>query len=172
VSITQSFGGTTGPQVSFGYDSGSRLTSIDRNVGGSTDVWATYTYDAADRVTSITHGAVSGGTNTPLATYSYGYDNADRLTSETNAEGSVTYSYDNANELTGVSGARAETYSYDSGGNRNMSGYTTTTGNEMTASPGFTYTYLCSGQPQSGRFFARPAPRVALCVWDGRRKAA
>jgi RHS repeat-associated protein len=145
VSITQSFGGATGPQVSFGYDSGSRLTSIDRNVGGTTDVWTTFTYDAADRITSITHGAVSGGTNTPLATYSYGYDNADRLTSETNAEGSVTYSYDNTNELTGVSGARAETYVYDSGGNRNMSGYTTTSGNEMTTSPGYTYTYDPAG---------------------------
>jgi RHS repeat-associated protein len=43
--------------------------------------------------------------------------------------------------MTGASGSRAETYTYDWGGNRTMAGYTTGTGNEMTASPGTTYTY-------------------------------
>ena len=50
-------------------------------------------------------------------------------------------SYDNAGQLTGASGSRTETYSYDSGGNRATSGYTTAAANRVTASPGFTYTY-------------------------------
>ncbi len=32
-SITQSFGGTVGPQVTFGYDYASRLTSTSRQMG-------------------------------------------------------------------------------------------------------------------------------------------
>ena len=41
--------------------------------------------------------------------------------------------------------ALTENYSYDSGGNQNMSGYTTGADNEMTASPGYTYTYDKNG---------------------------
>ena len=73
--------------------------------------------------------------------YVYGYDNANRVTTEVNAEGTVTYAYDSGGELLSANGSRTESYSYDSGGNRNSSGYTTGTGNEMTASPGYTYTY-------------------------------
>ena len=57
----------------------------------------------------------------------------------------VTYTYDVANELTAAGGSRTESYGYDSGGNRNTTGYATTTGNEMTASPGYTYTYDSEG---------------------------
>src|SRR5262249_24141924 len=65
----------------------------------------------------------------------------DRVTSEKDAEGTASFAYDSGGELTGVSGSRAETCTFDSGGNRTMTGYTTGTGNELTASPGFTYTY-------------------------------
>jgi YD repeat-containing protein len=74
-------------------------------------------------------------------TYVYGYDNGNRVTTEVNAEGTVTYSYDSGGELLTARGSRTENYSYDSGGNRTMTGYTTGTGNELTASPGVTYTY-------------------------------
>lgn len=151
--ITQSSGGTAGPQVVFGYDSGGRLTTENRTIGGSgTAVNSTIAYDAANRITTIQHAKVVANffppgtfTVTPLATFVYGYDNANRLTSETNAEGSVTFTYDNANELTGVSGARSESYGYDSGGNRNTNGYTTGSGNEQTATPGYTFTYDAEG---------------------------
>jgi len=69
------------------------------------------------------------------------YDDANRVTTEVNAAGTVTFSYDSAGELLSASGSRTESYSYDSGGNRTMTGYTTSTGNELTASPGYTYTY-------------------------------
>ena len=120
-----------------GYDSGGRLTSISRTVGTSTSVNTSYTYDAANRVVTITDQA--GGT--ALATYVYGYDNANRVTTEVNAEGTVTYAYDSGGELLSANGSRTESYSYDSGGNRTMTGYTTGTGNELTASPGYSYTY-------------------------------
>ena len=110
-------------------------------MGTSTSVNTSYTYDAANRVVTITDQA--GGT--ALATYVYGYDNANRVTTEVNAEGTVTYGYDSGGELLTARGSRTENYSYDSGGNRTMSGYTTGTGNELTASPGYTYTYDAEG---------------------------
>ena len=130
--------------VTFGYDSAGRETSITRTIGGPVSkpfpktILTTLSYDAASRVTTIIHDVVGGAV---LATYTYGYDNADRLTSETNAEGSVTYTYDNGSELTGVSGARAETYTYDNNGNRTMTGYTTGSDDTTTAGAGYTYTY-------------------------------
>ena len=39
----------------------------------------------------------------------------------------------------------SESFSYDANGNQTGTGYTTSTGNEQTASPGFTYTYDADG---------------------------
>ena len=57
--------------------------------------------------------------------------------------GSATnsYTYDADSQLTGSSGSTTLTYAYDANGNRNTTGYTTGAGNEMTHSPGVTYTY-------------------------------
>jgi RHS repeat-associated protein len=148
--ITSSQGGTAGSQVVFTYDSGGRVTAVSRTIGGSgTAVNSSLSYDNANRVTTLTH-QIGGGSS--LATYLYGYDNANRLTSENDTSGTytynATYTYDNANELTGVSGTHPETYTYDSGGNRNSTGYTTpaNSGNELTASPGgITYAYDAEG---------------------------
>ena len=43
--------------------------------------------------------------------------------------------------MTGSSGESDDSYSYDANGNRNSTGYTTGAGNELTDSPGVTYTY-------------------------------
>ena len=61
-SITQSFGGTAGPQLTYGYDNGSRLTSISRQIGSGTptQVNTTIVYDAANRVRTITDGVHLG----------------------------------------------------------------------------------------------------------------
>jgi RHS repeat-associated protein len=151
-SITQSFGGTVGPNLAFSYDNGSRLTTITRQSGtGSTAtiVYSAVSYDAANRVTTMTDSVSVwqgfGWNTTPLATQVYSYDNANRVTSEKDAEGTASFTYDNSNELTGVTGSRNESYSYDSNGNRNSTGYSTGTGNELTASPGYTYTYDNAG---------------------------
>ena len=148
VTITRSAGNL---EVDFGYDAANNLTSLTRPTGSGVSVASlttSYAYDAANRLTTLTdqfNGFASGGSGghftTPLATYLYGYDSADRLTTEVNAEGTVTYSYDNSDQLTGAAGSRTETYTYDSGGNRTLTGYTTSAGNETTASPGATYAY-------------------------------
>ena len=156
--IAASYGGANGPNVVLGYDAGNRLTSINRTIGGlGTAVNTSIVYDAANRVVTISDQTGGG---TALATYVYSYDNANRVTTEVNAEGTVTYSYDSGGELLSASGSRTESYSYDSGGNRTMTGYTTGTGNELTASPGYTYTYDNEGN------LTRPDQHVDACRDD------
>jgi RHS repeat-associated protein len=119
------------------------MTSESRTIGGSgTAVTTSFAYDNANRLTTITHQTGGG---TALATYVYAYDSANRLTTETNAEGTVTYTYDAADQLTAAGGSRTESYGYDLNGNRNTTGYTTGSGNELTASPNTTYTYDSEG---------------------------
>ena len=61
----------------------------------------------------------------------------------------LTYGYTNNNQLTSVSHTNGsfsnESFSWDANGNQTGTGYTTTTGNEQTASPGYTYTYDADG---------------------------
>ena len=53
-----------------------------------------------------------------------------------------TYSYDADGQVTGSIGRRADdSYSLRPNGNPNSTGFTTGAGNEMTNSPGVTYTY-------------------------------
>ena len=52
-----------------------------------------------------------------------------------------TYTYDAASQLTASGDSFVASYSYDLNGNRNSTGYTTSAGNELTNSPGVTYTY-------------------------------
>ena len=148
------FGASTGSYaIPLGHDSGGNVTSIDRLApsmfGLGNPTTTTISYDAANRVTTMTDysytTSMSGATTTPLATYVYGYNNANQVTSETDKEGLVTFAYDSGGQLLTARGSRTENYSYDSGGNRTMSGYTTGTGNELTASPGYTYTYDAEG---------------------------
>ena len=47
--------------------------------------------------------------------------------------------------MTASSGSSDNSYSYDANGNRNSTGYTTGAGNELTHSPGVTYTYDNNG---------------------------
>jgi RHS repeat-associated protein len=61
----------------------------------------------------------------------------------------ITYTYDPASQLTAAGGARTESYNYDSGGNRSGGGYTVGLGNELTASPGVTYSYDNEGNMAS-----------------------
>jgi YD repeat-containing protein len=106
-----------------------------------------YTYDDANQMTGITDKNSSG---TTLVSYGYTYDAAGLVTQEARTwdSGSDTdtlgYTYTNNDQLTGVTHTddafANESFSYDANGNQTGTGYTTSTGNEQTASPGNTYT--------------------------------
>jgi RHS repeat-associated protein len=131
--------GLHGAKVTLTYDSRNRLSSISRGQPTiSTNPNTTFGYDNADRLTGITHTNSLGAT---LAVLTYGYDAANQLTSYNGPEGNLTYTYDVDGQLTNVGGARIETYAYDKEGNRTMSGYTTGTGNRLTADGTYTYSY-------------------------------
>jgi RHS repeat-associated protein len=81
-----------------------------------------------------------------LACYTYGYDAAGQLTSYQDSSSSLTYGYDNSGELTSATGtlngsSYSVSYGYDLNGNRNTTGYTTGTGNELTGDGTYSYTY-------------------------------
>ena len=145
--ITQSFGGTAGPQVVNTYDSGGRITERDRTVsGGSTDVLTTYAYDAANDTTEVNNSSKSIAQNfTGVHDIDNSFDPAGRvptLTVDDNGtDTSTTYTYDASGQIKGSSGGSNDSYSYDLNGNPNATGYTTGAGNELTNSPGVTYTY-------------------------------
>jgi RHS repeat-associated protein len=113
---------------------------------GSTNPVATtdYTYDTANRLSGIAHK--QGTTN--LNTYAYTYDPLSRLKTVTSTlDGLTNYTYSQNDQLLGAvnTGVPNESFGYDANGNRNMAGYTTSSDNRMTASPGFTYVYDAEG---------------------------
>jgi RHS repeat-associated protein len=113
--------------TSYTYDNANQMTGItDNNSGGTTLVSFGYTYDAAGLVSQETRHWASGASTDTLT---YGYTNNDQLTSVTHTNGSFSN----------------ESFSYDANGNETGTGFTTTTGNEQTASPGYTYTYDANG---------------------------
>ena len=130
-------------RVSFTYNALGQRTQIARfqSTGTANPVATTdFTYDFANRLSGIAHK--QGTTN--LNTYSYTYDPLSRLTSvNSTLEGLSSYTYWQNDQLVGVtnSGAANESYAYDANGNRNTTGFTTTTDNRMTTSPGFRYLY-------------------------------
>ena len=156
---TFSGSGLSAEAVTYSYDNAGRLTGITRysNLAETTKVAATaYSYDHADRMTGIVD---SNSTGTTLVSYGYTYDAADRVSQETRTWASgassdtLTYTYTNNNQLTGVSHSNGsfsnESFTWDSNGNETGTGYTTTTVNEQTASPGYTYTYDNAGEMTS-----------------------
>jgi RHS repeat-associated protein len=134
--MSMTAGTNQGPQVTFHYDSNNNIDSLTRFLSGPNQIQSTFHYDAYGRQDIITHAGA-----TTLATYTYTYDEDSRVTGFQGPTDSVTYSYDGNNELLTVNGTRAETYSYDHNGNRNMTGYVTGTGNQMTADGTYTYSY-------------------------------
>ena len=159
--IKQSGPGVAAKRVDFAYDAAGRRTGLTRfsDLAGSATVLVTAnTYDDADRLTNLTHKTAGGTTR---ASYGYTLDAASRLTSEartwTTASGTasdtVGYSYTNDDQLTGVTHSNgsfaAESFSYDANGNRNTTGYGTTTGNRLTAAPDRTYAHDAEGNRTS-----------------------
>ena len=152
---TLSGSGISAEAVKNAYDNAGNMTGQTRYSNtAETNVVATtsYTYDDAEQMTGITDKN-SGGTT--LVSYGYTYDPAGLVSAETRgwASGSSTdtldYTYTNNDQLTGVTHTNgsfaSESFSYDANGNETGTGFTTSTGNEQTASPGYTYTYDANG---------------------------
>ena len=85
---------------------------IGTNKVGETD----YTWNGSGDLTTVTF---KNGTGTVLQQATYTFDAAHRATAENLNGTNTSYSYDATNQLTA---AGASNYSYDSNGNRNMSG--------------------------------------------------
>jgi RHS repeat-associated protein len=124
------------------------LTRYSDLAGTTTVLISAYTYDKANRVTGISD-KTSGGT--VRVSYSYTLDNANRVTQEVRnwASGAstdtVTYGYTNNNQLTSVTHTNGsfsnETFSYDTNGNRNSSGYGTGTDNRISTDGTYNYAF-------------------------------
>ena len=145
--ISQSFGGSAGPQIVDSYDSGGRLTASIRTIGGSgTSVSTSYGYDAANNLTSIEDYTSVLTTGTLDESFEK-FDPAGQVTSITYNYGlsGNNYGYNSNSEVTDSSGSFNASYSYDLNGNPNGVGYTPGAGNELTNSPGVTYTFDNNG---------------------------
>jgi YD repeat-containing protein len=151
VTITQSGTGVTAKRADFAYDAGQRMTTLTRysDLAGTTTVLiSAYKFDKANRLTGITD-KTSGGT--VRVSYSYTLDNANRVTQEVRnwASGAstdtVTYGYTNNNQLTSVTHTNTsfanESFSYDTNGNRNSSGYGTGTDNRISTDGTYNYAF-------------------------------
>jgi RHS repeat-associated protein len=125
------------------YDAAGELTLETRQAWVSS-AWSTvgttsYAYDTDGRETAITN-FTSG--SSVMSSYVYAYDADSRLTSETDNGSQRTYTYDATSQLTSDAGTA---YSYDSNGNRNMTGYSTGADNRMSNDGLWTYTYDADG---------------------------
>ena len=153
--LTLSGTGLSAAAVSFAYDNQGNMTGLTRysNLAETTVVAATsYTYDPANQLTGITDKNAGG---TTLVSYGYTYDAAGRVTQEARTwafglldrhadlrlhEQQPAHERDAHERL-----VRQRELRWDANGNQTGTGYTTTTGNEQTASPGYTYTYDADG---------------------------
>ncbi len=177
--------GTTGSgvadeRVQLAYDNANRMTSLTRyaDLAGQNEVMASiYAYDGADRLGTLTHQAAGG---TVVAQYGYTLDVANRLTSEARtwttpagtATDTVAYGYTNNDQLTSVTHANAsfasESFGYDANGNRDASGQTTSTGNEVASDGTYNYAYDAAGNLLSKTSIATGA--ATTYAWDYRNR--
>jgi RHS repeat-associated protein len=159
--ITESIGGTAGPEVTMTYDPAGLLTTTTRSIAGTgDDLFSLDSYDSAEDLTGVSaqFGTVgsspaapgspepSGQVKTSVASdVGAAYNSAGQVTGSTFQLGqsseSNSYTYDADGQLLSSSGASDDTYGYDPNGNRDTTGYTVGTGNELLNSPGVTYTY-------------------------------
>ena len=140
--------------VFFHHDQAGNLTSQTRyaDLAANSKVATTYAYDAANRLTSLVHTKAGGAA---IASYGYTLDAANRLTSEAHAwnggtsTDTITYGYTNNDQLTAVNHSNSafanESFHYDTNGNRNASGQTTTTGNRIGSDGTSNSTYDAAG---------------------------
>ncbi|HVT82066.1 MAG TPA: hypothetical protein VHM90_15595 [Phycisphaerae bacterium] len=83
------------------------------------------------------------GTSPSFIAYNQTYNIATQVTALMTAEGTSSFTYDNDGQILTVSAGAmtsSESYSFDASGNRNSTGYTTGTDNQMTSAPNLSAT--------------------------------
>jgi len=136
---------TDGSNLATSYvcDAASKLTS--RTLPNS--VATTYTYDGLNRLTRLKDAK----NNTVIADNNYTYNTAGQITQNIDQSGTHAYGYDALDRLTSATytGTPAESYAYDSVGNRTSSQRSATYSyqpfNRLTATTAATYLYGNNG---------------------------
>ncbi|MFE4599870.1 LamG-like jellyroll fold domain-containing protein [Kitasatospora indigofera] len=166
--------------TSYTYDNAGRLATLADPATGNT---LTYTYNTLSQPATINYGAsgqnraftydnrhrlatdiLTSGSST-LASLSYGYDNNGNLTSKTTTgvtgAAANTYTYDLANRLNSWNNGSANTaYSYDASGNRIQVGsnvYTYDERDQLTSDGQHTYRYSARGTMTEDRIGGAPS---------------
>lgn len=168
-----------GKRVDLGYDSGSRVSSIDRyssvNATPATSVANSgVLFDSLGRISSIEHedGATS------IASYDLVYDAGSRITemsfsSLAGLSGTTEFSYDANAQLVGAdhSYIADEAYGFDLNGNRS-SGTSIGTGNRLLSDATWAYTYDDEGNlTERTRISSAPADdKTVVYAWDHRNR--
>ena len=126
-------------QITFGYDNANRMISKNLPNGINT----TYEYDGLSRLTRLKDAS----TETTHYNRQYAYNTANQISQITEPAATRNFSYDNIDRLTGMTSPTlsAESYAYDSVGNRTSShlsaSYTNASFNRLTATANASYTY-------------------------------
>jgi YD repeat-containing protein len=169
-------------EVDFAYNALGQFTSIaDFNTlsGARSDVAkGTCSYDTGNRLAGLAY--TSNGGATSIDTFGWGYNNANNVTSFTSADGEADYGYDPTNQLTSATYTTAtgghqpasESYSFDSNGNRNSTGYSTAADNLMTSDGTFNYTHDADGNTTSRTRIssATASDYLTTYSWDYRNR--
>ncbi|WP_157536093.1 LamG-like jellyroll fold domain-containing protein [Kitasatospora mediocidica] len=148
----------TGNTLTYGYNSLSQPTSISYGASGQTRA---FSYDPMHRLTGDT--LTSGSTT--LASIAYGYDQDSNLASKTTTgvtgASANTYTYDYANRLSSWNNGTTNTaYSYDASGNRIQVGsnvFTYDERDQLTSDGTQTYRYSARGTMTEDRTGGTPA---------------
>ncbi|MFI5676910.1 LamG-like jellyroll fold domain-containing protein [Streptomyces cellulosae] len=136
----------TGTQLTYGYNQLNQPKTVKY---GSTGQTRTFGYNSSHELTS---DVLTQGASTP-ASFTYDYDKNGNLTSKTttgvSGASANTYTYDWANRLTSWNdGTKTTAYGYDASGNRVRNGadvYTYDERDELTSDGTHTYSYSARG---------------------------
>ncbi|GAA3207085.1 LamG-like jellyroll fold domain-containing protein [Actinocorallia longicatena] len=138
----------SGSTLTYGYDAISQLKTIGYGTGSNSRAFG---YDSLHRPTTDTLKTSAG---TTIASVGYGYDGNDNITSKTttgvSGASANTYTYDFADRMIGwTTGSTTTVYGYDDSGNRTRLGadvFTYDARNQLTSDgTGSTYTYTARG---------------------------
>jgi len=166
---------TTTRTVDLNYFADSTLQSISRTqgaAGATTAAMVTTFTTVADgsknegRIASITHSGLTDGN----VAYAYAYDDHGRVSSFTSPAGTRTYQYDSFDQVIGASGAAqtAESYNYDTNGNRTSAAIVTGQYNRITSDG--TYSYQYDKEGNRTRRTLTGTGEYEVYVWDYRQR--